>query len=87
MIKHVKDYNLEPTSQKIQCIYCDKYFDDDDIVSIFDEPICDDCIDYLLKNNVSYLRNILKRSWGEVDKYDVDYLLERLDKINRRSKQ
>lgn len=82
----MEDKYIERDPEKIQCIYCDKYFDDDDIVSIFDEPICDGCIDYLLKNNVSYLRNMLQTHRGQIDKYDVDYLLERLDKINKERK-
>lgn len=82
----MEDKYIERETEKIQCIHCDNVYDDDDIVDIFGEYICDDCIEYLLKNNVSYLRNILKRSWGEVDKYDVDYVLEILDKINKRSK-
>lgn len=79
---------IEPIEvEKIECVHCNKLFNDDDIVSIFDIPLCDDCIDYLLKNNVSYLRqilNIFKRD-SQVDKYDVDYLLIKLDKINKRS--
>lgn len=92
----MEDKYIEREPEKIQCIHCGKYFDDDDIVSIFDEPICDDCIDYLLKNNVSYLRKILQSSYSlallnktlinKVSKDDVDYLLHRLDKINKERK-
>lgn len=81
-MKHLKDYNLEPPAEKVQCIGCNRYFDDDDIMSIFYENLCDNCIDYMLKNNVDYFRSLIQKN-NKIDKYDVDYLLERLDKINK----
>lgn len=81
-MKHLKDYNLEPPAEKVQCIGCNNYFDDDDIMCIFNENLCDNCIDYMLKNNVDYFRDLIQKM-NKIDKQDIDYLFERLDKINK----
>lgn len=78
----MEDKYIERETEQIECIGCINHFNDDDITDIFGEPLCDDCIDYLLKNNVNYLIDLLQRI-NKVNKYDVIYLFERLDKINK----
>lgn len=74
--------NLDTTTQKIECSSCGKSFNDDDIVSIFDNYICDDCIDYFLKNNPKILRKMIKTT--KVDSEDINYLLYRLEIVNKK---
>lgn len=65
----------------IQCDYCEKTFNDDDIDNIFNQNLCNKCLEHILKYDVQHLRDSLHRV-KQVNKDDIDLILYRLDKIN-----